>query len=178
MDVIRAIKVRYSCRDYLKKPVPEGLIRDVLEAGRLAPSARNTQPWKFIVIRSEEKKRGIMKAQPLFNSWMKSAPVFIVVVSDKRGKFSERYHMVDLGFAVQNMMLRASELGLGTCVTGGARWNNLTKVLGLERGLKAVMVVTVGYPSGKKPLLFKVAEKTGAYKHDRKPLEEIAEFLK
>lgn len=176
MEVLRAIKVRYSCRDYLKKPVPEAFLTDILEAGRLAPSARNTQPWKFLVVKGE-KREDVLKVQPMFNSWMKSAPAFIVVVSDKSGNFSERFHMVDLGIAVENMLLRATELGLGTCVCGGADWKKLTKALKLGKGLTAVLVVTVGYPSGKKPLAFRIAEKTGIYKHDRKPLKGISEVL-
>ena len=177
MDVFKAVKARYSCRGYLEKQVPKKLIKDVLEAARLAPSARNTQPWKFLVIQDKGKKEAILKIQPGFNSWMKNVPVLIVVVSDTRGRFSERYHLIDLGFAVENMLLRACELGLGTCVSGGAEWDKLTKALNLEKGLKAVLVVTLGYPSGKKPLLFNIAEKTRLYKHAKKPFKEIVEFF-
>ncbi|MHA1575749.1 MAG: nitroreductase family protein [Candidatus Thorarchaeota archaeon] len=115
MDVIEAIKDRRSIRKYLPKEVEREKVDEILEAGRWAPSASNKQPWHFIVIRNSETRK-ILADSHQYGSFMAESPVVIVVLGnpDKH----PRYHLADPHNAVQNMLLAAHSLDLGTCWMG------------------------------------------------------------
>src|SRR3972149_4641654 len=111
MDVFEAIQERKSIRAYRDKPVPRETIERLLEAGRLAPSARNSEPWHFIAVTDAEKRKSLSKG--LYAKFVAQAPLAIVVCGDK--KASSDWYAVDASLAVENMVLAAVEMELGTC---------------------------------------------------------------
>ena len=118
--ILKEIVERYSVRKYLDKDVEEEKLREVLEAGRLAPSACNYQPWKFIVVRDKEIRKKI--AEP--TTWAKfiaEAPVLIVACKVRDGFLMGGWYdsaILDIGIALDHMTLQATHLGLGTCWIG------------------------------------------------------------
>lgn len=153
MDVKQAVAARYSCRAYKPDDVDDGLIRDCLECALLAPSACNKQPWKFYVVKGA-KKAEIAKCTQLFgaNSFTDSAPALIVVTAkpslvDKAADKIKNldFSANDLGLAVANLCLRATELGLGTCIIGWLQAGKIAKMLPLSSGEKVKLIVAIGY---------------------------------
>ena len=116
------IKKRGSVRKYSKKRVSDELILKILESARNAPSAGNHQPWEFIVVRNRDIKSDLVEAA-YYQEWMLTAPVFIVACINMRlagAVFGERglklYGSQDVAAAIENMLLAAEALGLGTCL--------------------------------------------------------------
>lgn len=164
---------RYSCRSYDPRPVPGDDLKAICEAARLAPSACNSQTWRFIVVRDrdlitricDEGMRPVVR-----NRWMKEAPVVIVgcsqldIVANRIGSAVTgiEYYQIDLGIAMEHMVLKATELGLGTCWIGWFREKRIREILEIPERIKVLALLTVGYP------------KAGdAAKSKRKPLGEI-----
>ena len=127
MDVKTAIETRHSIRKFSTRPVEREKINECLEAARLAPSACNSQPWHYIVVDDAQVKENFCKE--IFSgiygitSWAAKAPMLVAVVSDK-GNFTSRlgnffrrteFYLVDQGISGEHFVLRAWELGLGTC---------------------------------------------------------------
>lgn len=139
--LLEIIYRRRSIRKYEKRPVPEDALRAVLEAGRLAPSARNLQPWHFIVVKDPEIKRKLV-----FSSWNKfieEAPVVIVGC----GEADKKWAVVDVAIALENMVIAAESLGLGSCWIGHFDEGEVKKVLKIPDRLKVVAMITLGYPA-------------------------------
>ncbi len=120
MEVMDAIRTLYSCRKYLDLPVEMDKIGIVLEAGRLSQSAGNIQNWRFILVRDSGARRAIADAC-IHQDWMSEAPVHIVVcaelkrITDFYGVRGERLYAVqNCAVALENMMLAAHSLGLGS----------------------------------------------------------------
>ena len=154
MDVIAR---RTSCRAYKADPVPEGHIRQILEAARLSPSASNKQPWRFAVVQTSEIRRRIVEKGFLPGikmAWAIDAPVHIVIgmersfVTHRLGAAISGvdYPWVDIGIAGEHLVLAATALGLGTCWIGWIRRRTLARIVGWPRSIKPVVVITVGYP--------------------------------
>jgi nitroreductase len=150
MDTLDAIHTRRSIRTYLDRPVPEELIQKLLAAAMQAPSARNQQPWQFVVIDD----RGILAKIPKFmpNAPMAgSAPLAILACGDLDLEQSEGYWVVDCAAAVENMLLAAHALGLGAVWTGvyprEARMEGLRRLVGLPQNVRAHSLVMVGHPA-------------------------------
>ena len=140
---------RRSVRAYKPDPVPDDLLQPVLEAGRLAPSACNKQPWRFIVVRSETGRRALGAAYA--REWFWKAPVVIAVcILPKeawvRSYDGQNYAMVDGALAMDHMTLSAAELGLGTCWIGAFDPAAAREILGLPDGVEIVGMTPLGYP--------------------------------
>ncbi len=134
------------------------MIADVLDAGTCAPSAANLQNWIFIVVKDEEKRHAIAQ-DCLKQFWMNEAPVHIVVCNDKskvNAFFPDRgdlYSSQACALAAQNIMLKAEELGLGTCWVGGFDVNAIQRLLKIPEDIVPESVITLGYPEHfEKPL--------------------------
>ena len=173
MDVRNAIESRYSCRAYRSDDVDDSLIRDCLECALLAPSACNKQPWKFYVTKGEL-KNAVAGYTQLFgaNGFTDKAPVLIVVtakpsLTDKAAdKIKDQdFSANDLGFEIGSLCLRATELGLGTCIIGWLQATKIAKLLPLGSGEKVRLIVALGYPAD------------GPRPKKRKPFAEKAVFL-
>jgi len=153
MDILELIKTRRSVRKYLKKPVPWDDITNITEAGRYAPSAGNIQNWKFIVVLDPDKRKAIAEAS-LKQYWMKTAPVYIVIVSEPQkaeryyGKRGERlYSVQNCAAAAQNMILEAQNLGLGSCWVGAFDEEMVKRTLSIPPEARPQIILTIGYPA-------------------------------
>ena len=140
---------RCSVRAYKPDSVPEELLQQVLEAGRLAPSACNKQPWRFIVVRSETGRRALGAAYA--REWFWKAPVVIAVCilpkeAWTRSYDGQNYAMVDGALAMDHMTLAAAELGLGTCWIGAFDPAAVREILGLPDGVEVVGMTPLGFP--------------------------------
>ncbi|WP_428897352.1 Nitroreductase [Parelusimicrobium proximum] len=158
MEVLDIIKNRRSIRKYKKTPVEKEKIEAIIEAGRLAPSACNAQPWHFVVFNEEEAKNkfGSEVFSGIYSNtkFALQAPVLVVIVSDK-GNITSRignmvrrtlFWVMDAGIAGENMALQAQSMGLGTCWIGWFDHKKAAKMLGLSSGQKAEILLSVGYP--------------------------------
>ena len=150
MDAIECIKTRRSLRTYQDKAIPKGLLEDLVDCGRLAPSARNVQPWHFIVVTEREKLKrigGIAATGP----FIRDAAACIVICGDKGNK-----HLVEDGCAAtENILLAAHAHGLASCwVAGWKREYNpgLIKLLNIPSTEEIVSIIPLGYPEGKPDL--------------------------
>jgi nitroreductase len=162
MDVEKAIKIRRSVRSYSQTPVPDAMLRRVLEAGRLAPSASNRQPWCFIVVETQS-LRGAMASTGRYAGFLAESPLVIVGCGDI--KTSPKWHVVDVSIAMENMVIAATAEGLGTCWIGSFDEAKVKGLLKIPEGYAIVALLAVGYP--KKAL-------TAPPAPNRKGLSEIA----
>ncbi|NLB65900.1 MAG: nitroreductase [Lentisphaerae bacterium] len=146
---LKLAEQRRSVRAYKPEAVPEELLQQVLEAGRLAPSAVNKQPWRFVVVREEMNRRALGAAYA--REWFWKAPVIIVVCvlpdeAWRRSFDGQNYALVDGALAMDHMQLAAAELGLGTCWIGAFDPEAVRTILGLPDGVKVVGMTPLGYP--------------------------------
>jgi nitroreductase len=149
MEFIDLAKKRYSVRNYLPKQIDEGKLFKVLEAGRVAPSAVNIQPWHFVILRNEESKKKIYPAYR--REWLKEAPILIVVCGDhsvswKRSDGKD-YCDVDISITVDHMTLQAAELELGTCWVCNFDKNKVSEALNLPEKIEPIVILPLGYPA-------------------------------
>jgi nitroreductase len=167
LNVFDAIKLRRSIRRYKRKEVEKEKLIRIIEAGRLAPSATNSQPWHFIVITNPEIKKRLGESYP--KDWFVNAPVIIVACADPSKAWvrsdGEEYWKVDVAIALQNMVLCAVEEGLGTCWIANFNEKIVKEVLGIPSGIRVVAMTPLGYPDEVKGEV-----------HDRKPVEEILHY--
>jgi len=163
MDVFEAIRSRRSIRSFQDRPVDDKALEQILEAGRLAPSAGNRQDWLFVVVRDAEKRKAIAKACH-DQAFVGQAPVVIVAcATDLQHRMSSGLNIaaVDPTIAVDHMTLAATALGLGTCWIGAFDPSAVGKLLGLSEGVAPAHVLPLGHP----------AETPAA--RPRKPLDEV-----
>ncbi|NOZ13200.1 MAG: nitroreductase family protein [Acidobacteria bacterium] len=149
METLQAILTRRSIRSFTDEPVSEEQIHRIIEAGMYAPSANNHQPWHFIVINEREQLNKI----PVFHPYAKmvnKAPLVIAVCGDTRLEAAEGYLALDCGAAVQNMMLAAHSLGIGSCWLGvyprKQRMEAVTELLELPRHILPIALIVLGIP--------------------------------
>jgi nitroreductase len=152
MELLKAILGRRSIRRYEKREVEPEKINEILKAATWAPSAGNMQSWRFYVMGAGGKRTAMWRACRNQSS-VRDASHLVVVCFDRKatrsyGKRGEEvYALQETAAATQNMMLRAHELGLGTCWIGAFEEAEVSKLLELPRDVKPVAVVTVGYPA-------------------------------
>ncbi|MFC1993304.1 nitroreductase family protein [Chloroflexota bacterium] len=178
MSLLELLKQRRSVRDFLDKPVEREKILTCLEAARVAPSACNSQPWKFIFVDDRELKARLCKAAfrgiYMLNSFCKEAPVIIAVVSERSqflarigGKFrGTKYYLIDIGIACEHFVLQAEELGLGTCWIGWFNERAVKSTLNIPKEKKIDILIALGYYDRREL----------GQGHDRKPMDKIASF--
>ena len=140
MDVFECVKTLSSIRSYVKKDVPEEIVREVLEAGRLAPSAHNDQPWQFILVRNKVMLKE-MASYCISGSFVAEVDFAVVVVTDP----SSKWHEIDCTRAVQNMVLTAWSHKLGSCWIGRINKEGLMKYLNIPQNLNVLTVLPFGY---------------------------------
>ena len=152
MGVFEIIRKRRSIRLYEEKPVEQEKLNRVLEAGRLAPSADNCQPWRFIVAINDEVKEKLRASYD--EEWFVSAPVIIIGCAVPKEAWvrmdGQEYWMVDVAIAMQNMILVATELGLGTCWIADFDEEAARKALKLPQSVRIVAMTPLGYPAEEK----------------------------
>lgn len=157
MNLNELIKKRQSDRKYENRPVDRELIVKCLEAARLAPSACNSQPWKFVVADDSELVMTMAAAAAGMgmNKFAAQAPVIVAVVLEKMNFTAsigsvikdKEYSLLDVGIAVEHFCLQAAELGLGTCILGWFDEKKVKKLLGINNR-RVPLLITLGYPAG------------------------------
>lgn len=147
---LELVRRRNSIRGYLADPVPDDLLRQVLEAGRLAPSACNLQPWRFVVVREESQRQRLCKGYD--RSWMAQAPVVIVLCIEPaaawvRQSDHKNHADVDGAIAVDHMTLCAAALGLGSCWVCAFDPAIVREVLNIPPRFVPLALIPLGYPA-------------------------------
>ncbi len=181
MELMEVIKQRISVRNYLPDPVPSEVLEEILEAGRLAPSAQNRQPWRYIVVQGTEQTAALAKHCGLIglsNFFIKSAPLVIVACADSKANLrvnSQDYYLVDTAISFHQMILAATNHGLGTCWMAAFSEKILKKYLQLPPSWRVVALSPFGYPTENKGLYGKVLSAFAGSK-DRLPLSKIVRY--
>ena len=162
MDLMQAIRARRSIRNFLDKYVEEELLLAVLEAGRLAPSAKNMQDWRFIVVR-DAARRSLLAKAARGQEFVGQAPVVIAAcgTSDLVMTCGQPAYAIDVAIALDHMTLAAAAFGLGTCWIGAFYEDKVKEILGVPPEIRVVALLPLGYP----------AEEPGP--RGRKSLDEI-----
>ena len=163
MELKEAIRKRQSIRDYEDRPIPEDKLTRVLEAARLAPSASNRQPWKFIVVKEKERRQELAQAAN-GQAFVGEAPIIIVAVATNVEHVMPcgvHSHPVDLAIAVDHMTLAAAGEGLGTCWIGAFSQQRVKDILAVPEQYRVVTLFPLGFPRRERDLKM------------RKNLEEI-----
>ena len=159
MDVLETIKTRRSIRKYKATPVDDKTLEQVLEAARWAPSWANTQSWRFVIVKDEKIRAqltDVLSANNPATEAVKNAPVVIVACAQVgragcyRGEPSTEkgvyWYMFDAGLAMQNLVLAAHALGLGTVHIGAFDAKKAADILGVPEGFCVVEMTPLGYP--------------------------------
>lgn len=175
MNLYELIQKRQSDRKYDSRPVDRDMVIKCLEAARLAPSACNSQPWKFVVVDEPELLKEMASAADGMgmNKFAAQAPVIVAVVLEKMNFTAsigsvikdKEYSLLDVGIAVEHFCLQATELGLGTCILGWFDEKKVKKLLGIGNR-RVPLLITLGYAAGEHR------------QKSRKSLEEISSWNK
>ena len=164
-NLLELIEARYSARAYSQQPVEQEKIDYILECARLAPSAVNFQPWRFILVESEEKRTALHAGYA--QEWFQQAPLYIVVCGDHsqswtRKKDSHDHADIDAAIAAEHICLAATEVGLGSCWVCNFRPAIVSEVLGIDgETVYPVAIIPIGYAAD------------APTEKRRKPLDEI-----
>lgn len=174
MKLDEIFESRRSIRSFSRKPIARQDVFSLIHAARIAPSACNSQTWRFVVVSRLETIRHIAQTamRPIIpNRWLADVPLLIVgcsqldIIANRVGrKFTGTdYYQIDLGIAMEHMVLKATELGLGTCWIGWFREDRIKQILDIPSRIKVSAMLAVGYP--KAPL---------SKARGRKSIQEIA----
>jgi nitroreductase len=178
MALNKLILTRQSVRRYSETSVEPEKLNHCLEAARLAPSASNSQPWKFIVVDKEPLRTEVAKATfsdiKLINKFTLQAPVIIVIVVEKAKLITrlammvkkKEWPLIDIGIAAEHFCLQAAELGLGTCMIGWFEEDKIKKLLQIPSDKSIGLMISVGYAVEGYPQRAKI----------RKSMEEIVRY--
>jgi nitroreductase len=177
-EILNLIISRQSDRKYNNRPIEKEKLDRIIEAGRMAPSACNAQPWKFIVVNDPELVLKVADAASAkligMNSFVAQAPVIIVIVRENANMSSKvgatiknkDYSLFDIGIAVENICLQAEAEGIGSCIIGWFDEKLIRKLLSVPGSKRVELFITLGYS---------LSEKRGKR---RKPPEETVSYNK
>ena len=155
MDVLEAIRSRPAIRDFLPDPVPEAILKKILEAGRQAHSQRNRQPWRLVVVQNREtiKKVGALASS---GPYIANAPLAIAVAIE-----GAKNPYIDATRAVECLMLAAWGEGIGSCWVGGIDRPKVKELLGIPEETELITVVPFGHPTEAEKSQKKVRRRLG-----------------
>ena len=148
MNVFDAIKLRRSIRSYQDKPIEEEKLLRVLEAGRLAPSAKNLQEWRYVIVKDKDLRKKVAVAANN-QYFLAEAPVIIVgcaTMVDYVLTCGQPAHTVDVTISMDHMSLQAVEEGLGTCWIGAFKEDEVKSILNIPKEMRIVEIMPLGYP--------------------------------
>lgn len=167
MQVSEAIRRRYSCRNYEDKPVEKKALEAILEAARHAPSAKNLQDWRFVVV-TDKATRAKLAVAANNQTFLENAGAIIVActVSDHVMRCGQAIGPIDVSIAIEHMCLQATELGLATCWIGSFYPDKVRAVVGIPAEVEIIELLALGHPAD------------APKEHRREPLESIVCFEK
>lgn len=167
MTVLEAIRKRYSCRAYQDRNIEREKLDTILEAARLAPSARNLQDWRFVVATEDETKRRVAEATNRPDAFAGAGAIIAACSnSDYVMRCGQAIGPIDVAIALEHISLQATELGLGTCWIGSFEPQKVRQILRIPEDIAVIELMAVGYPADSKP------------KTKREPMEKIVSFQK
>jgi nitroreductase len=158
MDVFEAIAARKSVRSYRPDPVPKEVVERIVDAGRQAPSGNNIQPWEFVVVTDAGMRQQLAQICTA-GRFIAQAPVCIVVFCR-----ATKYYLEDGSAAIENMLLAATALGLGSCWVAGDKKpyaRRIAHMLNVPEEMKLIALISLGYPDDPKP------------RKPKRPLQEV-----
>jgi len=165
MDVSEAITRRYSCRHYEEKPVEKEKLQAVLEAARQAPSAKNLQDWRFVVVTDSQARKDLAAAANN-QTFLENAGVIVVActVSSHVMRCGQAIGPIDVSIALEHMCLQATELGLATCWIGSFYPDKVRAIVGIPADVEIIELLAIGHPSDEPKA------------HRREPIESMVSF--
>lgn len=168
MDAFLTVASKREVRDYAGRPIPADAVQRILEAGRMAGSARNRQPWRFIVVDSPSLRERVAEAVSAPAN-VRGAALVVVIALHGQGPTA-----FDAGRAAQNMMLTAWNDHIGSCPNGLRDADGVAELLDLEEGERPMIVLSFGYPARTRDPLRREAVEW-IERADRKPLDEVVQ---
>lgn len=172
MEFIDLAKKRYSVRKYKDKPVEKQKLEYILEAGRIAPSAANYQPWYFIVVQNDENRAKL--ATVYKRQWIQQAPVLLVICGDTNKAWvrsdGKNHCDIDISIATDHITLAAAEMDLGTCWICNFDVEKTRELLQLPENIEPIVILTLGYPDNEVNL--------ERHATQRKSIDEIVKWEK
>jgi len=169
METWDAVRARRNVRQYADRPIPREQLERILEAGRRAPSASNWQPWNFVVVTGRDQLGELAKVWPQGGRHIAGSAATIAIVAgraeDERQRDLLQY---DVGQATANMMVTATDLGIGSGHSAAADQEQAQRVLGFPEGYFAVYLIGLGYPADRplQPLV----------RPDRRPFDDVVHW--
>ncbi|MFP4621184.1 MAG: nitroreductase family protein [Bacteroidales bacterium] len=167
MDFTEIAKRRFSCRNYQDKKVEEDKIAQILEAARIAPSAKNLQPWHFVVVQDPENLEKVKSCYA--RDWISSAPMIVIACGDHKGAWyradGKNHADIDVAIATDHLTLTAADLGLGTCWVCKFDVQKCAHILQLPEGIEPIAMIPIGYPMDQPD--------TERHERQRKSLQDI-----
>lgn len=159
MTIKEAINARKSIRKYKDKPIPEDVIKELLEAARLAPSAENTQSHKYWLVKDQTTKNKLLKYQAFGQPFVYEAPLILVCCADPSAypdstdpeSNPNNYAHMDLAIATSFLVLRATELGLGSVFIAWIERDKIKEALHIPKHYILPFVIPLGYPDENPP---------------------------
>jgi nitroreductase len=159
MTLIEVIRKRYSCRAYEDKPIEQGKLDRIMEAARQAPSAKNLQDWRFVLVRDKEKRSRIAATTNRPEVFGKAGVIIVACSnSDYVMACGQAVGPIDVAIALEHISLAATELGLGTCWIGSFETEKVREILNIPEDVAIIELMTLGYPaeggrqSGREPI--------------------------
>lgn len=149
MNVMEAIQNRYSCRAYQSKPIEPEKLTTLIESARLAPSARNIQDWRFVIVTDPATQADLQKAAA-DQAFVGQAPVVIAACSTTQRRMNlcgQPYSSINVSIALEHIALAATSLGLATCWIGSFKPQRVRRILNIPSAIEIVELMTVGYPA-------------------------------
>lgn len=169
MELKKIIETRFSVRKFKTKPIENEILEKLLDAGRLAPSAVNYQPWFFIVVQKTENLEKLHQTYP--RDWFKTAPAAIIFCADRSKSWKRAFDGkdsadIDISIAVDHVTLMAVDLGLGSCWVCNFNAKLCSELFEIPPHIEPVVILPIGYPDIEAPV------------KKRKELQEIVRWEK
>jgi len=167
MTVFEVISRRYSCRAYHDKAIDQKKMDIILEAARLAPSAKNTQDWRFVVVTDKETKRQVADTTNRPEVFEKAGAIIAACSnSDEVMRCGQAIGPIDVAIALEHIALQATELGLATCWIGSFYTDKVRAILDIPADVAIIELMAIGYPADEQK------------KPQREPIEKIVCYEK
>ena len=148
MAILEPIRKRYSCRAYQDKPIEQEKLDEIFETARLAPSAKNTQDWRFVVVTDEKRKVQLAEAANGQEFLGKAGAIIIACSnSDYVMACGQAIGPIDVAIALDHISLQATELGLATCWIGSFKAEKVREIAGIPEDIAIIELMGLGYPA-------------------------------
>ena len=181
MDFMQLVSTRHSVRSFRPDPIPQEVLNDILEAGRMAPSAQNRQPWRYIVFLGTDKVHELAQKTGLIglsNFFIKDAPCVIIACADTKKNLrvnKQDYYLVDTAISFQQMILCAHHHGLGSCWLAAFSEKTLARYLNIPKHWRIVAMSPFGYEGEQKGVYGKLLS-SFAGSGKRQPMEDMVSY--